>query len=86
MMSCRTRAPIFGADSITSSRGGQAGDFQVAMGGGFWVAAGALFGHVKTAWRNPTMHIEKTYTPQRAEEILLAVKSFMAHLATKICE
>ena len=41
MMSCRTRAPIFGADSITSSRGGQAGDFQVAMGGGFWVAAGA---------------------------------------------
>lgn len=52
----------------------------------FYAEACALFGHVKTAWRNPTMHIEKTYTPQRAEEILLAVKSFMAHLATKISE
>jgi hypothetical protein len=52
----------------------------------FYAEAAAQFGHVKTAWRNPTMHIEKTYTPQRAEEILLAVKSFMTHLAGRICE
>jgi hypothetical protein len=52
----------------------------------FYAEASAQFGHVKTAWRNPTMHIEKAYTPQRAEEILLAVRSFMSHLATKISE
>lgn len=52
----------------------------------FYAEASAQFGHVRTAWRNSAMHIEKTYSPQRAEEILLAVKSFMSHLATKISE
>jgi hypothetical protein len=52
----------------------------------FYAEASAQFGHVKTAWRNSTMHIEKSYTQQRAEEILLAVKSLMSHLATRISE
>lgn len=44
------------------------------------------FEHLKRAWRNSTMHIEKTYTPDRAREIFDAIKSFMAHIATKISE
>jgi hypothetical protein len=52
----------------------------------FYAEASAQFGHVKTAWRNSTMHVEKSYSQPRAEEIMLAVKSFMSHLATKISE
>ncbi len=37
MMSCRTARP---SAWITSSRGGQVGDFEVATGGGSWAAAG----------------------------------------------
>jgi hypothetical protein len=32
------------------------------------------------------MHPEKTYSQERAEEILLATKSFMTHLATRLSE
>jgi len=52
----------------------------------FYSEAAASFGHLKRAWRNPTMHVDKTYSPERAHEILNAVKSFMSHLATKISE
>jgi len=52
----------------------------------FYADACIQFDNMKRAWRNPTMHPEKTYSPQRAEEILMAVKSFMSHLATKISE
>ena len=39
MMSCRTaRLSAW----ITSLRGAQVGDFQVATGGGFWVATGEI--------------------------------------------
>jgi len=41
---------------------------------------------IKTAWRNPTMHIEKKYTPEHAERIYDAVKGFMQQLATKLHE
>lgn len=41
---------------------------------------------VKRAWRNPTMHIEGTYTPEIADEIWLAVKSFMRLLSTEVSE
>ena len=40
--------------------------------------------HVKQAWRNTTMHPNKTYTEEQAEEIFRAVKSFLVHLATKV--
>lgn len=52
----------------------------------FYSEAAVAFGHLKRAWRNPSMHVEKTYTPERAEKILEAVRSFMSHLATKISE
>ena len=41
---------------------------------------------VQTAWRNPTMHVEKKYTPQEATEIFNAVTGFIRHLATQISE
>jgi hypothetical protein len=52
----------------------------------FYAEAAIHFDHVKRAWRNPTMHVEKSYTQDRAAEILQAVRSLMSHLATKISE
>jgi hypothetical protein len=52
----------------------------------FYAEAHAMFDSVRRAWRNPTMHVDKTYTEERAEEILIAVRSFMRHLATKVGE
>jgi hypothetical protein len=36
---------------------------------------------VKMSWRNPTMHIVRTYTPEEAQQIFGAVKTFMGRLA-----
>ncbi|MDP1838955.1 MAG: hypothetical protein Q8N31_04690 [Reyranella sp.] len=36
---------------------------------------------VKFAWRNPTMHIVKKYTPDEAEDIFRSVRTFMQRLA-----
>jgi hypothetical protein len=52
----------------------------------FYAEAQITIDSVRRAWRNPTMHIDKTYTVERAEEILIAVRSFMRHLATRIHE
>lgn len=41
---------------------------------------------VRTAWRNPTMHIESRYDDQRASHIYNVVKGFMQHLAIKLQE
>jgi hypothetical protein len=41
---------------------------------------------VKTAWRNPVMHIHSTYDEERALDIFNAVKGFMRHLATELNE
>jgi hypothetical protein len=41
---------------------------------------------VKDAWRNPTMHIEKKYTPEEAKDIFHAVRGFLRHLASKLGE
>jgi hypothetical protein len=41
---------------------------------------------VKTAWRNPTMHVRITYDGPKALEIFNAVRTFMQHLATKVQE
>jgi hypothetical protein len=38
---------------------------------------------VKIAWRNPTMHIERSYTPEEAEDVFRAVRSFMQRLSIK---
>ena len=51
----------------------------------FKEAAGHL-SSVRVAWRNPTMHIVRHYDVSEAEEILISVRSFMRHLATKLKE
>jgi len=49
----------------------------------FCAEVALTFDGVRRAWRNPTMHIENNYSPERAEEILVAVRALMRHLATK---
>ena len=41
---------------------------------------------VKNPWRNATMHVEKKYTNDEAEHILIAVKGFMKKLANRMDE
>jgi hypothetical protein len=36
---------------------------------------------VKQAWRNPTMHVDRKYSAEEAEQIFTAAKSFMVRLA-----
>lgn len=36
----------------------------------------------KIAWRNPTMHIVRTYNQDEAEDIFRAVRGFMVRLAS----
>jgi hypothetical protein len=50
----------------------------------FYAEVHITFDAVRRAWRNPTMHVDKTYTMERAEEIIFAVRGFMRHLATKL--
>jgi HEPN domain-containing protein len=50
----------------------------------FYSEAAAQIGHVKVAWRNPTMHIDRTYTEEVAKDIWNAVKAFMRHLSAKL--
>lgn len=52
----------------------------------FYAEVAADIDRVRRAWRNPTMHVENSYSPDRAEEILGAVKSLMTHLATRLSE
>jgi hypothetical protein len=41
---------------------------------------------VRRAWRNPTMHIVNHYDGDEAEEIFLAVRAFMRHIASKLAQ
>jgi hypothetical protein len=41
---------------------------------------------VKNVWRNPTMHVERTYTDEEAEHIYGAVRGFMKKLASRCDE
>jgi hypothetical protein len=52
----------------------------------FFAEAQITFDAVRRAWRNPTMHVDKTYTMERAEEIMLSVRLFMRHLASNLSE
>lgn len=38
---------------------------------------------VKVAWRNPTMHVVRTYTPEEAEQVFLAVRTLMQRIAKR---
>jgi hypothetical protein len=52
----------------------------------FYAEAAESFDRLRRAFRNPTMHADKSYSPERAEEILVAVKAFMVHLSGRISE
>ncbi len=49
----------------------------------FFAEAATLLHAVKTAWRNPAMHVEHIYDDEKALEVFNAVKSFMRHLSSK---
>lgn len=46
-----------------------------------WSEAHVNLYHVKQAWRNNTMHPNRTYTEEQAEEIYLTVKAFVRQLS-----
>ncbi len=50
----------------------------------FFSAAAAQLHAVKDAWRNPTMHVERRYMTDEAEDVWNAVKGFMRHLAQRL--
>ena len=50
----------------------------------FFSAAHANLRAVKDAWRNPTMHVERRYDPEEAEDVWSVVKAFMRHLSQKL--
>ena len=39
---------------------------------------------IRTAWRNPVMHVEGTYAPERAQHIFNLIKGFMQHLVERV--
>ena len=41
---------------------------------------------VKLAWRNPTMHIVRRYTPEEAEDVFIAVRALMVRLSSRFHE
>jgi len=47
----------------------------------FYSEAAAHFGHMKVAWRNPTMHIEASYDDKEAHYLLTTIEKFINHLA-----
>ncbi|HTD22867.1 MAG TPA: hypothetical protein VK738_09455 [Terriglobales bacterium] len=47
----------------------------------FYSEAATQFGHMKVAWRNPTMHIEAQYDDGEAKYLLDTIQKFMTHLA-----
>jgi hypothetical protein len=52
----------------------------------FYAEASTSIDNMRRAWRNPSMHPDKAYSVDRAEEIMNAVRFFMRHLATKLHE
>ena len=67
-------------DARTKGLKARSGDEQ------FYAEAAANFDRLRRAYRNPTMHVDKSYSQERAEEIMQAVRSFMVHLATRLME
>jgi HEPN domain-containing protein len=47
----------------------------------FYSEAATQFGHMKVAWRNPTMHVDAQYTCDEAKYLLDTVEKFICHLA-----
>lgn len=52
----------------------------------FYSTATANLRAVKDSWRNPTLHIERRYSPEEAAEVWNAVRAFIGHLAKKLSD
>lgn len=52
----------------------------------FLESVGGNLRAVKDAWRNNTMHLEKTYDEEQAKHLLAVVPSFMKQLASQVDE
>ncbi|SRR6266566_618215 len=52
----------------------------------FFSEAQAYLRAVQFAWRNPTMHVDIHYDPEKAGDVMQAVKAFMRHLASVLSE
>ena len=52
----------------------------------FYAEAHVTYDAIRRAWRNPSMHFDKTYTLDHAADIFNSVRSFMKHLATRLHE
>jgi len=52
----------------------------------FYSEVAITMDQMRRAWRNPTFHVEKSYSLDRAEVILRSVQSFMMHLAKEVSE
>jgi len=50
----------------------------------FYSTATANLRVVKDAWRNPTMHVDQTYTEETALDVWNAVRAFMRHISSKL--
>jgi len=48
----------------------------------FYSETATQFGHMKVAWRNPTMHVEAKYDEKEAHYLLTTIEKFMDHLAS----
>lgn len=54
--------------------------------GDFLAEIGGHFRAVKNAWRNDTMHLDKTYDEDQAKHLLAVIPAFMKQLASRIDE
>jgi len=52
----------------------------------FFSTATANLRVVKDAWRNPTLHVERSYNEEEAREVHSSIRAFMRHLATRLTE
>jgi hypothetical protein len=52
----------------------------------FFLEVYASLDAVRTAWRNPTMHVETKYTDDEAEHIFIAVRGFMKKVYARMDE
>lgn len=52
----------------------------------FYAEVAFNFDRLRRAYRNPTMHVDKSYSEDRASEIMASVQSFMIHLSTRVSE
>jgi hypothetical protein len=66
----------------TRSKAGAARSFDKQ----FYAEAAITIDNMRRAWRNPTMHVDRSYSIERAAEIRDSVRSFMNHLTTKVSE